>query len=118
MMEKELEGREGYLVEPEPEVVAAVEGGNLVPCPTCGGLCREKLLGAMGAGLIKQYEPLVKGEVVAEGSARPIYGSASPLWEFFDSWYPEGAAPAVLVIRAARKENARTGGKERDANSS
>ena len=58
---------------------------------------------------IAKLEPLVKGEVVAEGSARPIYGSASPWWEFFDSWYPEGADPAVLVIRAAGEE---IGGKE------
>jgi hypothetical protein len=56
-------------------------------------------------------ESLVKGEVVAEGSARPVRGLTTQ-WEFFDDWYPEGAVPAVLVIRAARKENARTGGKE------
>jgi len=104
----------------EPEDVAAVQGGNPEPCPTCGGLCREKLLGAMGAGLIKQYEPLVKGEVVAEAT---VDEEEVKRWNNNPNrdrialcLWTKGSAAAgdipVLVFRAACKENAGTGGKE------
>jgi len=94
----------------EPGDIAAVEGDKPTPCPTCGGPCRGTgRTVSITPGVQREVESLVKGEVVAEGSARPVRGLTTQ-WEFFDDWYPEGAAPAVLVIRA--KENARTGGKE------
>jgi hypothetical protein len=116
MMEKELEGREGYLVEPEPEVVPAVEGDKFETCPTCGGPCKRIPADLDDYRSVERYKSLVKGEVVAEGSSclrvdNPTLGIywivSNPSESFTDAEQDH-----VLVVRAARKENAGTGGKE------
>ena len=97
----------------EPEDIAAVEGDKPEACSRCGGPCtrvRDDTLAPDQCTAGYRYESLVKGEVVAEGWARHRYDGH---WEFF-SWSTAlpGLVSAVLVIRAAREENARTGGKQ------
>jgi hypothetical protein len=123
MMEKELEGREGYLVEPEPEVVPAVEGDKPETCPMCGGRCTKEAQSAVEMAMMAtpHYRSLVKGEVVAEGDGLAIAGDVLVGVRLPRHWIVYGPCskglatllPArFLVIRAARKEDARTGGKE------
>jgi len=100
----------------EPEDIAAVEGDKAETCPTCGGPCTKRLKESVIN--LWEYKSLVKGEVVAEGT---LNDGDLEKWDAGDNllcvWKVAGDIP-VLVVRAARKENARTGGKERDANSS
>jgi hypothetical protein len=93
-------------------------------CPTCGGLCtattepdydRDYIHGNV-TGPRRLYESLVKGEVVAEAETQAFIGDGGGI--AFYNWPPITAfntghdeTVRVLVIRAARKENARTGGK-------
>jgi len=95
----------------EPKDVASVEGNKPETCPTCGGPCtRPEVAGAHG----RPYESLVKGEVVAEGQiydGGPQELAAGGILKIHPLKDDSVAWP-VLVIRAARKENTRTGGKE------
>ena len=119
----------------EPEDIAAVEGDKFVPCPTCGGPCTKTRDDSLTPpfepnAICWRYDSLVKGEVVAEGFARPAknyYMGLSDYWSREQNCYPRtygqqmrvfldrkptGSFP-VLVIRAKAKEDSITqGGKE------
>ena len=110
----------------EPEDIAAVEGDKPETCPTCGGPCTKEAQSAVEMAMMAtpHYRSLVKGEVVADREVTAFIADSGGFGFYIWPAFPKPEGPGhdevlrVLVIRAARKENAGTGGKERDANSS
>jgi len=101
----------------EPEDVAAVEGDKPETCPTCGGPCISRVEDGFDEDRpikITYFEPLVKGEVVADVKENAFIADAGGVQLSFHSTANPGPGHIervrVLVVRA--KENAGTGGKE------
>ena len=90
-------------------------------CPECGGPCRKRT-----ADEFDEYEMPIKvtyweslmGEVVADREVAAFIADSGGFGLYIWPAFPKPEGPGhdevlrVLVIRAAGKENARTGGKE------